>query len=99
MTTAQAGVLVAPRYAPIPFPTEITPIPLVPPDVHPRDLPKNPYPDRPECAQEWAEAQEYCRGLLAKGLMGKGDYRGMGKSLYQCILGQVSEDCGGNPMA
>src|SRR5690348_9040710 len=34
MATAQAGVLVAPRYAPIPFPTEITPIPLVPPDVH-----------------------------------------------------------------
>ncbi len=95
--TAQAGTLVVPRYAPIPFPTEIPPIPLVPPDIHPRDLPKNRYPDRPGCEEEWAEAEDYCRGLLAKGLLGKGDHRGMGKFVYQCILGQVSERCGGAP--
>jgi len=79
----------------IPFPSEILPPPVIP-DVNPRDLPKNPYPDRPECEEEWAEATAFCKQLLARNLLGRGDYRGMGKTLYQCIMGQVSEACGGN---
>ena len=42
-------------------------------------------------------------GAVTKGLrrlernqLGRGDYRGSGKSLYQCIMGQVSERCGGS---
>jgi len=97
ITTAQAGALVAPRYAPIPFPSEVTPIPLVPPDINPRDLPRNPYPDRPDCEEEWADATKYCRELYESGRMGTDGIRGMGNFLYQCILGQVSERCGGAP--
>lgn len=46
--------------------------------------------------QLWAEATEYCLDLWADGLLGKGDHRGMGKTPYECIMGQVSQDCGGN---
>jgi hypothetical protein len=52
---------------PLPLPSEITPIPLVPPGVSPRDVPRNPYPDRPECEEEWASAFEYCGKLMLKG--------------------------------
>jgi hypothetical protein len=78
-----------------PFPSEILPPPAIP-DIYPRDLPQNPYPDRPECEQEWAEATSFCLRLKAQGLLGRGDYRGMGRSVSECIMGQVSEDCGGN---
>jgi hypothetical protein len=60
------------------------------------DSPRNPYPDRPECEQEWAEAASFCLRLKASNQLGRGDYRGMGKTLSECITGQVSEDCGGN---
>lgn len=79
----------------IPFPSEIIPPPVIP-NINPRDLPKNPYPDRPECEQEWAEATSFCLKLKASNLLGRGDYRGMGSTLSECITGQVSEDCGGN---
>jgi hypothetical protein len=82
---------------PLPLPSEITPIPLVPPGVSPRDVPRNPYPDRPECEEEWASAFEYCGKLMLKGRLGSDGYRGMGNSFYKCVMGQVSEDCGGNP--
>jgi hypothetical protein len=80
----------------IPFPSEIVPTPLVPPNISPRDLPRNPYPDRPECEQEWSEATGFCLRLMQGNKLGRGDYRGMGKTLSECIMGQVSEDCGGN---
>jgi hypothetical protein len=80
----------------IPFPSEIVPAPVIP-NIYPRDVPRNPYPDRPECEEEWAEAARYCNELLRSGRLGKGDYSGMGKSFYQCVMGQVSEACGGNP--
>jgi len=70
----------------IPFPSEIVPPPLVPPNINPFDVPRNPYPDRPECVAEWAEATEYCTKLQMRGLLGKGDYRGMGKTLRECIM-------------
>ena len=92
---AQATIAV-PLESPILVP-RIPPIPLAPSDISPRDLPQNPYPDRPEREQEWAEAYRRCFEYLRKGLLGAGSHRGMGKFLYQCILGQVSEDCGGNP--
>jgi hypothetical protein len=79
----------------IPFPSEIVPPPAIP-NINPRDLPRNPYPDRPECEQEWSEATDYCLNLKARNLLGRGDYRGSGRTLHQCIMGRVSQDCGGN---
>jgi hypothetical protein len=94
---AQLTIPVPPLEIPggIPFPSEILPPPVIP-NISPRDLPKNPYPDRPECEQEWAEATAFCKRLLERNQLGSGDYRGMGRTLYECIMGQVSEDCGGN---
>jgi hypothetical protein len=79
----------------IPFPSEIVPPPALP-DIYPRSGLRNPYPDRPECEEEWAEAIAFCKGLLDRNQLGRGDYRGSGKTLYQCIMGRVSEACGGN---
>jgi hypothetical protein len=84
-----------PAIEPIPLPSEIVP-PIVVPDTLPRRLPQNPYPSRPECVKEWADARRYCRELSDRGLLGKGDYRGMGKTVAQCMRAQVSESCGGN---
>lgn len=90
--------LPAPFEWQIPIPPRFPPVPLAPPDISPRDLPKNPYPDRPDCEQEWAEAYRRCWELAASGKLGQDGHRGMGSFLYQCILGQVSEDCGGSPI-
>lgn len=76
----------------IPFPSEIVPPPALP-DIYPRQL-RNPYPDRPECEEEWADALAFCDDLRRRGLLGKGDYRGTG-DFYQCVMGRVSERCGG----
>jgi hypothetical protein len=95
---AQATVTVPwdiPALRPLPLPSEVVP-PIVVPDTLPRRMPRNPYPSRPECVKEWEEADEYCKDLRSRGLLGKGDYRGMGKTLSQCIMGRVSEACGGN---
>jgi hypothetical protein len=75
-----------------PLPTEILPPPLIGP------IPRNPYPERPECVKEWNEADEYCRKLAKRGLLGKHPYQGHGNSYEQCMRGQISEDCGGNPV-
>jgi hypothetical protein len=80
-----------------PLPPGAAPIDV--PNIVPREIPANPYPDRPECAEEWAHATRYCLDLLKKGLLGKDGYRGMGNRLDQCIRGNVSESCGGNPTA
>ena len=80
---------------PLPLPSEIVP-PLIAPNILPRSLPQNPYPSRPKCVKEWREATEYCLRLRDRGQLGKGDYRGMGQTLRDCIMGQVSESCGGN---
>lgn len=90
-----------PRPIPIPLPPyqpglEISPF-LETPQTAPRDaIPQNPYPDRPECAEEWKEATSFCMGLQGRRLLGKGPYRNMGKTVWECILGQVSSDCGGS---
>jgi hypothetical protein len=98
-TSAQLTIPVpfeSPIPGTIPFPSEIVPPPVIP-NINPRDIPRNPYPGRPECEEQWAEAVEYCKGLMERNQLGRGNYRGMGNFLYQCIMGQVSEDCGGNP--
>jgi hypothetical protein len=83
----------------IPLPSEIAPGFPTFPTINPREIPRNPYPDRPECEQEWAEAIQYCGKLELRGLLGRGDYRGMGRTLRECVMGQVSEACGGNSAA
>jgi hypothetical protein len=80
----------------IPFPSEILPPPVLPPNVSPITIPRNPYPGRPKCVKEWAQATQDCLDLWADGQLGRGNYRGMGKTLRECIMGRVSEDCGGN---
>lgn len=85
---------------PLPFPgeinppTEITPLPYAP--VPPLE---NPYPDDEDCVEEWAHAREFCAELQRKGLVGKEPYRNMGRTYAQCVMEQVSERCGGNPVA
>jgi hypothetical protein len=83
-----------PETIPFPLPSEIVP-PLATPAL-PRSLPQNPYPSRPECVKEWQDAFEFCWGLKTKGQLGRGAYRGMGRTMRDCMLGQVSESCGGN---
>jgi hypothetical protein len=83
---------IAPRG--IPWPSEITP----PLSIFPRRELVNPYPDRPECEREWADAFRFCDDLRRRRLLGKDGYRGFG-DFYQCVMGRVSEDCGGNPTA
>ncbi len=83
---------VAPRGFPW---SEIAP----PLGILPRSRLENPYPDREGCDEEWEYAREYCRKLDKRGLLGKGDYREHGKVFLQCVLGQVSERCGGSPHA
>jgi hypothetical protein len=80
----------------IPLPSEILPPPVLPPNINPLTIPRNPYPGRPKCVKEWAEATQDCLDLWADGQLGTDDYRGMGKTLHECIMGRVSEDCGGN---
>ena len=84
-----------PETLPFRLPSEIVP-PLVTPYL-PRSLPQNPYPSRPECVKEWADAEEFCRDLLRRGLLGRGDYRWMGKTLAQCIHGPSFGGLWGNP--
>jgi hypothetical protein len=83
-----------PAPIPLPLPSEIVP-PLITPDILPRSLPQNPYPNRPRCVKEWQDALKFCWELKSSGQLGRGDYRGMGRTLRDCILGQVSESCGG----
>jgi hypothetical protein len=78
----------------IPFPQEIVP----PLGIFPRRELINPYPDREGCDEEWAEAIKRCEGYRRQRLLGKDGYRGMG-DFYQCVMGQVSERCGGSPKA
>jgi hypothetical protein len=81
-------------------PTEITPIPFDFPGAERKrpPLPTNPFPRDPECAKEWAAAYDYCSQMKSEGKLQPG-YYGPGKDMRSCLLGQVSERCGGNPTA
>lgn len=50
-----------------------------------------------DCQQEWAAARDRCSELWGDGKLGVDGHRGMGKTYDQCVRGQVSEACGGNP--
>jgi hypothetical protein len=79
----------------IPFPSEILPPPAIP-NINPRSNLRNPYPDREGCDEEWEWAIRHCNELMANKKIGKDGYRGFGKSFQQCVLGEVSERCGGS---
>ena len=85
---------VTPRGA-IPWPSEIVP----PLGIYPRRELVNPYPDDPECEQEWTSALLHCWKLKERKQLGRGDNRGSGRTFDQCVRGRVSERCGGNPTA
>jgi hypothetical protein len=85
---------VVPRGA-IPWPSEIAP----PLGLYPRRELENPYPDREGCDEEWAAAFRDCWELLRRKQLGRGNNRGSGKTFEKCVLGRVSERCGGNPTA
>ncbi|HXE28145.1 MAG TPA: hypothetical protein VN656_06495 [Stellaceae bacterium] len=96
----------APLEIPLP-PTEVAPFPFSLPGAGLRPPPLvNPYPNKRKCVEEWAEAEEFCKqmeseGKLVAGPRGKRTrgYSGFGKDYNSCVLGRVSEECGGNPTA
>jgi hypothetical protein len=98
---AQAIPLPVPIPLPfeLPLPSEITPFPpLILPDGMQRDpVPANPYPDRPECEEEWAHAANEC-GKMFNNYQLKPGRRGFGADIARCIRGMVSQDCSGNPV-
>lgn len=49
----------------------------------------------PECEEEWRYARAYCVALLAARRLGR-RFSGLGRTLDECMRGQVSERCGGN---
>jgi hypothetical protein len=75
----------------LPYPPDDIPHPLIGP------IPRNPYPDRPRCVKEWEDAWKFCRELERKGELGR-PHSWLGRNLDECIRGQVSADCGGNPV-
>ena len=90
-----------PRIGPLPLPpgTEVFPPPVSIPNSNPKEMPKNANPKDPRCVKEWEDAHEYCEKLAKTGKLNAGDdrrNRGFGKWMYECLMGQVSEDCGGS---
>lgn len=89
---------------PLPFelplpPTDVTPFPIEIPGSNLREpVPVNPYPDRPDCVEEWTHAYKFCGDLMNEGKLKPG-YSGFGKDFASCVRGMESEDCGGNPTA
>jgi hypothetical protein len=81
----------------IPRPTEILPPPLDIPNEQERTRPPlvNPFPRKRKCVEEWDHATEYCEDQEKKGNFRPG-YGGPGKDYYSCVMGQVSQECGGN---
>ena len=106
-----AQAIAPPMPIPVPFeiplpPTEVTPFPFALPGAGLRPPLVNPSPNKRKCVEEWAEAEAYCAKLLAEGKLVPGPpgkrsrgYSGPGKDYSSCVLGQVSEECGGNPTA
>ena len=96
---AQAAI---PWFEPldIPFEPLWPPIDIAPPAIpnqQERELPPliNPFPRKRKCVEEWDAAYEFCEKEEEKGNLKPG-YGGYGKDFRRCVLGQVSEECGGN---
>jgi len=83
----------------IPLPSEVLPPPVLPPNISPLNIPRNRYPGRRKCVKEWAEATRDCLDLWADGKLRTDDYRGMGETVADCIMGRVTQECGGNMVA
>jgi hypothetical protein len=49
----------------------------------------------PECEEEWRAAQIYCTQMMLQRKLGK-RFSWIGRTLDECMRGQVSERCGGN---
>ena len=81
----------------MPAPLDIVPPAVDVPNQQERKRPPlvNPFPDRRNCVAEWEEAEETCRKYKEKGAFKPG-YSGFGKDYVRCVLGHVSEACGGN---
>jgi hypothetical protein len=79
------------------MPTEITPLPFDFPGAERKRLPfpTNPFPRDPDCADEWNDAYDYCDEQEKNGKFKPG-YSGPGKDYRSCVLGRVSQRCGGN---
>jgi len=98
---AQAAI---PWFEPldIPFEPLWPPIDIAPPSIdtpnqQQRELPPliNPFPRKRKCIEEWDAAYDFCLKQRKKGNFKPG-YSGFGKDFSRCVLGQVSEECGGN---
>jgi hypothetical protein len=64
------------RPAPLPRPAPGAPTadnpPIGLPTTVPREvMPTNPYPDRPECEEEWQKARKFCTEMMIAGKLGK----------------------------
>ncbi len=95
-----------PMPIPIPAPFEF---PLPPTEISPfLDIPNtnllrpplvNPYPRKKKCATEWDKAYDFCEDKEANGQLGPdasgSGWGGFGQDFESCVLGQVSEECGG----
>lgn len=81
-------------------PSEITPLPFDFPGAERKrpPLPTDPFPRDPECAEEWAPRTDTATRWNRKESFGRVT-PGRGKDYRSCLLGQVSERCGGNPTA
>ena len=91
-----SGTFIAPRPIPI-----LPPIPLTPinPTLPNGDslTPTNPYPEKERCVEEWEYAIKKCSELARQEKLGPRS--GYGVNYNKCLLGLVSADCGGNPVA
>jgi len=83
------------------------PVPLPPDTIGPvpRELPgylrkrrpifENPYPDDPECEEEWDAAYKRCAIYKFQKKFRRG-YHGPGRDYLRCLMGQIQGKCGGN---
>jgi len=51
--------------------------------------------DDDDCEREWEDARDYCDQVAAENGFGTG-WNVTGRNYQQCVMGQVSERCGGN---
>jgi hypothetical protein len=82
-----------------PMPQEISPFPFEAPNLlkGQRGLREPDDPNDPECEKEREAAKIFCAELISKLGQGVGP-TGFGVVYEQCLRGQVSERCGGNPV-
>jgi hypothetical protein len=53
-------------------------------------------PTPEECKQSWDKAERYCKELFSNGPLPNGKKGVGGKSIDECMKGQVEQACGGN---